>query len=273
MAADRSFDHGASGAVEPGGVNLTLERGLDMLEFLARAQVPASVEAIRSATGLPASSAYRILRSLVKRGWVSPTSDGRYMLGLAFIGLTGSLRSDHWLVELSSKSMRLAAERTGETVLLTVISGQFALCVARVEGSQLVRATLEPGTLLPLHSGASSLVLLASSQKEVIDAVLSRPLARYTEASTADPEELRSRLDAIQAAGYVVTAGEVDTGVTAIAVPVPLDTDSMVFQTVGPIGLSVVGPSDRLDISQHRGVLAELRRSAQTIADAVTSML
>ena len=45
--------------------NLTLRRGLDILEFLASAGAPRTVEAIKSGTGIPASSAYRILHSLV----------------------------------------------------------------------------------------------------------------------------------------------------------------------------------------------------------------
>ena len=252
--------------------NLTLNRGLDILEFLAAAGSPMPVDAIRLRTGIPASSVYRILRSLIDRGWATLAADGRYTPGPRFVGLAGALRLDHWIAAVAPPKMQKLAEATDETVLLTVITGHFALCVAGVEGSQLVRATLEPGTLLPLHSGASSLVLLASAPKDLTDAVLARPLARYAGKGQVDPEKLRRRLTSIRADGHVVTTGEVDAGLTAIAVPVPLERGSSVFQLIGPIGLSVVGPSGRLRGTLHADILVELQKCAREIANAVTAM-
>jgi DNA-binding IclR family transcriptional regulator len=272
MVAGRSSNGRASGAADTIGTNLTLTRGLDILEFLAASGAPMSVEAIKVGTGVPTSSAYRILHSLLERGWVAAAPGGGYVPGLRFIGLAGALRLDGWMAAVASEKMRKVAERTGETVLLTAISGHSALCVARVEGSQLLRATLEPGAVLPLHSGASSLILLAASPKEVLDAVLSRPLARYTEASRVDPDELREWLAETRRKGYAVTTGEVDIGVTAIAVPVRLNEESPVFRAIGPLGLSVVGPAARLRPSLHRGILSHLRSCAQEIADAVSAM-
>ena len=243
-----------------------------MLEFLAGAGSPVTVEAIKSGTGIPGSSAYRILRSLVDRGWATSTTDGKYSPGPRFVGLAGALRLDHWIAAVAPPKMQKLAEATDETVLLTVITGHFALCVARVEGSQLVRATLEPGALLPLHSGASSLVLLAFAPKELIDSVLSRPLAPYTKKGQVDPRRLRKRLGGIRDAGFVVTTGEVDAGLTAIAVNVPLGPESAVFQMVGPIGLSVVGPSERLRNDVQAQVLVELRNCAREIAQVVIAM-
>jgi DNA-binding IclR family transcriptional regulator len=252
--------------------NLTLERGLDILECLAASGVPLSVEALREATGLPSSSAYRILRSLLDRGWVAAAAGSGYISGLRFIGLAGSLRLDRWMGAVVPNDLRLVAQRTGETILMTVISGQFALCVARVEGSRLVRASLEPGSLLPLHSGASALVLLAWASTDLIDGVLSRPLARYTNETSGDPEKLRERLQSIRTAGYAITTGEVDAGVTAIAVPVPLDSASTAYRIIGPIGLSVVGPSDRLGTDVHDAILRDLRSCAAAVAETVSTM-
>src|SRR5580704_15161299 len=113
-----------------GNSNLTLGRGLDILELLAGAGSPMSVEAIKSGTGIPASSAYRILHSLVQRGWVTSAADGKYSPGPRFVGLTGALRLDQWVAGLAPAKMHQLAQATDETVLLTVITGHFALCVA-----------------------------------------------------------------------------------------------------------------------------------------------
>ena len=101
MAAGRFSNHGTSGAVDGKGTNVTLSRGLDILELLATADSTMSVEEIKAGTGLPGSSTYRLLRSLVDRGWVTPAADGRYGPGLRFMGLAESLRLDHWIAPIT----------------------------------------------------------------------------------------------------------------------------------------------------------------------------
>ena len=82
----------------------------------------------------------------------------------------------------------------------------------------------------------------------------------------------RDRLAAIREAGFAVSTSEVDEGVTAIAVPVPLLPESEVFRLVGPFGLSIVGPWDRMLASQHPEGIDQLHHYAEKVAEVVNSM-
>jgi IclR family mhp operon transcriptional activator len=68
-----------------------LERGLDVLEFL-RDSPPVTLEAVHRGTGLPKTTALRILTTLARRGMVHRgLSDGRYRIGTRLHQLSSAM--------------------------------------------------------------------------------------------------------------------------------------------------------------------------------------
>ena len=53
---------------------------LDILEFLAGTEVPLKMNEISDATGVPLSTTYRILQTLVYRGFLAHDDEGKYSL-------------------------------------------------------------------------------------------------------------------------------------------------------------------------------------------------
>jgi DNA-binding IclR family transcriptional regulator len=150
----------------------------------------------------------------------------------------------------------LTAETT-ETSMLTMVSGVHVVCLLRVEGTQIIRASFQPGALLPLHAGASSTVLLAYSSDRLIDQVCARELVRYSPATVTDPTQLQAKLAEIRRHGYAISEGEVDRGVTAIAAPVLTSPTRPAVAAV-----SVVAPSARFGE-------AELAHAIDRVIEAV----
>ena len=57
-----------------------LMSSLDILEFLSRTEVPLKMNEISDATGVPLTTTYRILQTLVHRGYLAHDAEGRYSL-------------------------------------------------------------------------------------------------------------------------------------------------------------------------------------------------
>src|SRR5271157_2693669 len=57
-----------------------LSKALDVLELLENSHVPVALEDIYRKTGISKTSVYRILKTLVHRGYVAQAQDGLYRL-------------------------------------------------------------------------------------------------------------------------------------------------------------------------------------------------
>jgi len=93
---------------------------------------------------------------------------------------------------------------------------------------------------LPLHTGASSKILLAHQDDGYIDTYLkNNSLTAFTDRSITDAKALEEELKSIRKQGYSVSDSEVDDNACAISVPL-LDQRGRLIA-----GLTVAGPSDR----------------------------
>ena len=109
------------------------------------------------------------------------------------------------------------------------------------------------------HAGATAKILLAYAEADEIERILQGPLLRYNDRTVVDPGMLRTQLKQIRDQGYAVSDGEVDEGVRGISAPV--------FKADGRItaGLSVVGPTYRLDDASIPAMVRLVREGAEAV--------
>ncbi|MHB8620105.1 MAG: IclR family transcriptional regulator [Chloroflexota bacterium] len=251
-----------SAGIAEARTNHTLEKGLDILGLFTPDQPELSVAEIQQRLDIPQSTLYRLLRSMKAKGWIEDDAGGHYRLGLRILELARVVRRRLDIAELARTIMIELSKSTGETILLTCVSGQRAICIERVEGPQAVRVSMERGAVLPLHAGASSTVLLAYLDEPRREEILSSgPLRRYTENTITDPEQVRRRLERIRLDGYAFTDHEVDPGVRAIAAPI-LDRDRCPMAA-----LSLVAPSGRLPDARIPEVAHEVKVAAERLGE------
>jgi DNA-binding IclR family transcriptional regulator len=236
--------------------NATLDRGLDILElFLDRAD-SLTIAEISQKLSIPQSSVYRIVWSMRNREWLTLERPHTYRLGNRLLRAVVRAESQSSLISQGQAVLESLTAQTTETSLLTMVSGVHVVCLLRVEGTQTIRASFQPGALLPLHAGASSTVLLAFSSDQLIDQVCASELVRYSPATVTDPTQLRAKLADTRRQGYASSEGEVDRGVTSVAAPVLTSPTRPAVAAV-----SIVAPSARFGE-------AELARATALVIDA-----
>jgi DNA-binding IclR family transcriptional regulator len=168
-----------------------------------------------------------------------------YAAGVALFGLALGAPLVEQLRLHAEPKLRDLTARTGETTMLSVRVDLGMMTVAQVESPQPMRLSFLPGTIHPLHAGATATLLLAYESPEVVRRVLERPLERFTPDTITDAEQLIRRLAEIRSMGYAVSHGEADAHATAVAAPVLYNGRIL-------CALTVAGPSTRFGSARVR---------------------
>jgi DNA-binding IclR family transcriptional regulator len=220
----------------------TVDRALQVLLLFDREHPEWSSSELAQALGLHRSIVYRILRSLEQRGFVTQTGhQGRYALGLKLVELGNVVLERMDLRQVARPVMTRLVEGTGESAFLTVLSGDEAVCIEKIDSRKAIRAMTSVGTHSPLHAGASGKALLAYLGPDRVQEVLAKGLHAVTPRTVTDPVQLRKDLEKIRRQGWAYTVGELTPEVAAVSVPL-LDSSGTNLGV-----LSSAGPASRFD--------------------------
>lgn len=250
--------------ISMGGVQ-SIERALDLLEYLARSSNWVGISELSAATGQPVGTVHRLLQTLMARDYVVRDSrTRRYALGPAFRMLAGAeLLTPNWN-EIATPFLRELVEISGETANLAVLERDRAVYMALAQPARMVRMFTEIGNRVPLHCTGCGKVLLAYQPENVIAAVIATAgLPAYTEKTITDPAQFRQELATIRQRGYAIDNEEQEEGVRCLAVPV-YGTDGKVVAAI-----SISGPSSRVQTARIPALLPDLKR----ISTAITATL
>lgn len=108
----------------------TLDRGLLVLEVLARAEDGKTVTQIANDLGISRTVVYRLLATLEQHALVRRGADGRTRPGMALLGLARTVQAD--LREATMPQLRRLADGAGATASLWLADGDDVVTVATV---------------------------------------------------------------------------------------------------------------------------------------------
>lgn len=237
-------------AVDNGpGRNSTLQSvddALGALELLSE-QGTLTVAQVAHAFDRSRSSAYRLVRTLVERGWLDTDGSGEYMAGPRTIQLGMRALGRANLRDLARPWLERLSKETQETITISVATEHHRVCLDQVESPRQIRMTVALGVPFPLYAGASGRAVLSGMSDERLAAYLSSvDLVRLTENTITDVGTLRQQIRNGRRTGYVVATAERDPEAFSIA--------SWINGHSGVVGaLAVCGPMSRYsDNVAHR---------------------
>lgn len=182
----------------------TLDRGLAVLESIAWATAPPTIDELAEAHGVHRSIAYRIVRTLEARHLVRRDASGRCHAGVRLASLARGVRAP--LLTAAVPVLTGLANELGMTSFLVVRDGDEAVTVESIEPqTSEIHLAYRPGIRHPVELGAPGLALLAGG-----------PLIHD---ERADVALARRR-------GWAVSTGEVIPGLASIAAPIDDGTGS-----------------------------------------------
>ncbi len=179
-----------------------------------------TLEQVAAATGLPRSTAHRILDQLVRLEWVSHSSGG-YALGSRSLGLGGQGGGHPELREAAAEHLHELHVRTGLVVHLGVLDGSRVLYLDKIGGRGASAVPSRVGGRSPAHCTALGKAMLAWREPEAVDARVRAHLYRHTDASITDLPRLHRELHRVRERhGLAFEHGEYVADVSCVAAAV-----------------------------------------------------
>src|SRR5215204_94243 len=143
-----------------------VQRILGIFESFTPEQSSLTLQEIADRIELPKSTAFRIVQSLEKAGYLVRLEDQKYCLSFRFTRLAGLVKSTLGIREIARPIMTELAEKTKETVSIHTVSGRNRVCIdALATSPSQLRSVVQPGQQVPLASGSGSKVLMAFMPK------------------------------------------------------------------------------------------------------------
>lgn len=218
----------------------TVVKAIELVECLSRADQPVGITWLAKELGLTKSNVFRLLNTLVHRGFVRRhAADGQYELTLKVWELGQSVLSRLDVKKAAAPHLNELMKETNESVHLSIFDDGHVLYIDKVESEQPVRAYSRVGDRPPPHCIATGKVLLAYQPEETIENIC-RHLERFTPRTITDPRVLRKELEQVRKLGYSVNKGEWRETVCGVAAPIRDYSGGV----VGAVGIS--GPAERL---------------------------
>lgn len=208
-------------------------RVLTVLRALAHKRKGAGLQELHEELGIPVGSVHRLLTVLMQEEFItrSPTNK-RYFLGPAARQLAEQAPYQTALLATPHPAVVAAAEASGETVFLTELIGDRAVCVALAEGRHPLRLFVRIGQEMPLHAAASGRTLLAYLPAPAMQRLLEvHSLEPFTPDTPTTVADVLDHLTLVRARGYDICDDELDRGVWAVSAPV--------FSSTGSVAASV----------------------------------
>jgi DNA-binding IclR family transcriptional regulator len=218
----------------------SVQRILAIFESFTAERNSLTLQEIADRIDLPKSTAFRIVQSLEKSGYLVRLEDQQYCLSFRFLRLAGLVKSTLSIREIARPIMVELANESKETVSLHTIISRNRVCIDAVSTASALRSVVQPGEQVPLLAGSASKVLMAYLPKKELTPLLSS-IAKATKRTQTD---LTSELAKIREAGFSVSHGERLLGVSAVSAPI-MDVNETVEYC-----LSLGGPSVRIQANE-----------------------
>jgi DNA-binding IclR family transcriptional regulator len=132
-----------------------------------------SLQQIVDLTGIPRSTAHRILEQLVQLGWVQHNTSAGYRLGWRANRMPTRAREESQLREVAASHLFVLAVHTRLTIHLAVLDGPFVRYLDK-GGRKSSYVPSRVGGSLPAHLTAIGQAMLAYVDPESLDADLGR---------------------------------------------------------------------------------------------------
>jgi DNA-binding IclR family transcriptional regulator len=229
---------------------------LDAVEHGARSHA-----AIVHATGLPRTTAHRLIRALEAHGFLEKVGGRGYRLGPRLLRLGAEALRQPELRDVAHGALQRLSETTGESAQFFVVSAGARVCVDAVQSSNELRTDVPVGARLPLTAGSAGKVFLAWMAPALREPLIDQAI-KVTEVTPVG-DDLRDQLDTVRRRGWAGSAGEREPGVGSVSAPVLGRRGEL----VGVVSIS--GPTSRIGRISAKRYAAAVVEAAREVERAL----
>ena len=230
-------------------------RSFQLLEALARARGSARLSDLAAEAGLQKSTAHRLLTTLCALGYAAQDDSARYGATLKAWELGAGVVADLPIRGAAAGFLQGLHRATGETVSLTVLSGDDVIYLEKLVAPRPVRFLTRVGSRVPaaLTAGGKAMLAMRPDAEEIV--------ARTAARRPLDVPAVLAELEEVRRRGYAVSG--YSPGVTSLGAAVAAGGAH------AQAALSVSAPSDRLTARKREAVVESLLEARARMAEAL----
>ena len=180
-----------------------------------------SFQEVIELSGIPKTTAFRMLKSLEEMEFLEKGTDAKYRLGILFLkfGHLVSMRLD--VRKIAYPIMNELHNDVKEAINLIVRDGNEAMYIEKVDTQQKVRLYTAIGRKSPLYAGACSRAILSFlPDAEIKEYLKSIELESFAMGTITDKEKLYETIVQVKDLGYTISHSELENHTSAIAAPI-----------------------------------------------------
>lgn len=197
-----------------------LEKGLDIIELLADHGEGLSQGVVAKALDRSPSEIYRMLSTLVRRGYVLRSASGdRYSLSLKMFSISQRHPPIGRVIEAALPRMRAITKKAWQSCHMGMESNGDVVIVASAESPGNWGLALRTGTVVGLWNTGTGRVLSAFRSEQEVENLITEHRRAIGEPEL-DGYEFNAHLERIRATGYENMPSATLVGVTNLAFPV-----------------------------------------------------
>lgn len=236
-----------------------VSRAIDVLDLFLDGQGARTVAKITGALGLPRSTTYELVQTLVARGFLRVEGSRGYDLGLHLFELGSAYANG---IDLTDQGQQIAHElvaKSDETVHVATLDWTDVIYLVKADSSKAVRMVSAVGRRLPAHCTAVGKALLAGLNDDEVARRYNdvTEWIQMTPNSVASLSALLGELKEIRERGLAFDDCESNIDVRCVAAPVHDATGQVVA------GMSISVPAHRADqrLDELAGYVSDGARS------------
>jgi len=204
----------------------SLQKGLLLLQRLARAEAGMTMAELSDATGFNRTTTYRLAHALERAGWIQGTPDGtsrrrRVALGPQALGHAVHVTNKYDPETRLQPLIEGLARTVGETVHAAVLDDTFVVHVARAIPGEGLHMAAPLGSREHAHVTALGKAMLATlPREEILHRYPQEELPVRSQKSIGSRTKLFEELERVASRGYAVDDEESRGGVMCLGVPI-----------------------------------------------------
>lgn len=230
----------------------------ELFELFAKDKRPLTLTTIARTLGIPKSSVFNLIDTLLSRGLIYETRQrGGYYPTPRLFEIAGQIMEGDVFLQGIHGELESLASDTGETVLLAARQGAEVIYVDVVESDSPIRYFAKYGERRPLHVTSTGRAILTSYEPHERARILAAiPFENYKTNAMLEPEDLLKQLELSAKRGYTIDRANLMSDVMGIGMPLVHGTRRF--------GLAIAGPLYRMD-NQHEVLVAKLKAASARI--------
>jgi len=213
-----------------------LEKGLDILEYLAKIGTLQSQTEIANGIGKKPNEIYRMLICLKERDYIiKDPESGKFELSLRLFQLSHSHSFINRIKKASLFPMRELSYQCKQSCHLSILYQDEVLIISQSLSPGLISLSLQEGGSVSLFKSTSGRVILSQFDEDERVQVLSQN-AQYQEAREDIQQEYLKEIQFVKEAGYDVRPSDLTDAVIDISVPFSVPD----MEIIGTVTVSIL---------------------------------